>query len=157
MADVEKQITKLIVADQASKLSDLAIGHQQIIFIEDKRKIALDFDGKRTFYNHVEVLQTEVERKELTAPEGGLFYFVVGTATIWFYDEKWIRVTAPPEEIVFIGTSLPELGSENTLYVNKKIGEEGISVWDVETQSYIFIAGKAKAISLSKIGGLFNH
>ena len=157
MADVEKLITKLIVTDQASKLSDLAIGHQQIIFIEDKRKIALDFDGKRTFYNHVEVLKTENERKELTAPESGLFYFVVGTATIWFYDEKWIRVTAPPEEIVFIGTSLPELGSENTLYINKKSGEEGISVWDVETQSYIFIAGKAKAISLSKIGGLFNH
>ena len=155
MIDVEKQITKLIVADQASKLSDLAIGHQQIIFIEDKRKIALDFEGKRTFYNHVEVLKTETERKELTTPESGLFYFVIGTATIWFYDEKWIRVTAPPEEIVFIGTTLPELGSENTLYVNKKNGEEGIFVWDVETQSYIFIAGKAKAISPSKIDGLF--
>ena len=155
MADVEKQITKLIVADQASKLSDLAIGHQQIIFIQDKRKIALDFEGKRTFYNHVEVLKTENDLKELTTPESGLFYFVIGTATIWFYDEKWIRVTAPPEEIVFIGTSLPELGSENTLYVNKKNGEEGIFVWDVETQSYIFIAGKAKAISPSKIDGLF--
>ena len=157
MADVEKQITKFIVVDQASKLSDLAIGHQQIIFIEDKKKIALDFDGKRTFYNHVEVLKTENERKELTAPESGFFYFVVGTATIWFYNEKWIRATAPPEEIVFIGTSLPELGSENTLYVNKKIGEEGISVWDVETQSYKIIAEKVKAISLSKIGKLFNH
>lgn len=155
MENVEKQITKLIVADHASKLSDLAIGHQQIIFIEDKRKIALDFEGKRTFYNHVEVLKTENERKELTTPESGLFYFVIGTATIWFYDEKWIRITAPPEEIVFINTSLPELGSENTLYVNKKNGEEGIFVWNVETQSYIFIAGKAKAISPSKIDGLF--
>ena len=37
MADVEKQITKLIVVDQASKLSDLAIGHQQIIFIDTRR------------------------------------------------------------------------------------------------------------------------
>lgn len=157
MIDVEKQITKLIVTDQASKLSDLAIGHQQIIFIEDKRKIALDFEGKRTFYNHIEVLQTENERKELTTPKSGLFYFVVDTATIWFYDEKWISVTTPPEEIVFIGTSLPELGSKNTLYINKKNGEEGISVWDVETQSYKFIAGKVKAISLSKIGELFNH
>lgn len=157
MENVEKQITKLIVADHASKLSDLAIGHQQIIFIEDKRKIALDFDGKRTFYNHVEVLQTEVERKELTTPESGLFYFVIGTATIWFYDKKWICVTAPPKEIVFIGTSLPELGSENKLYVNKKSGEEGISVWDAETQSYKIIAEKVKAISLSKIGKLFNH
>ena len=156
MADVEKQITKFIVVDQASKLSDLAIGHQQIIFIEDKKKIALDFDGKRTFYNHVEVLKTENERNKPKTDDFRV-YFVVGTATIWFYNEKWIRATAPPEEIVFIGTSLPELGSENTLYVNKKIGEEGISVWDVETQSYKIIAEKVKAISLSKIGKLFNH
>ena len=38
MDNVEKQITKFIVTDQASKLSDLAIGHRQIIFIKDKRK-----------------------------------------------------------------------------------------------------------------------
>lgn len=155
MADVEKQITKFIVTDQASKLSDLAIGHQQLIFIKDKRKIALDFNGKRNFYNHIEVLQTENERKELTTPEDGLFYFVVGTASLWFYNTKWIRVTAPPQEIIFIGTSLPELGSENTLYVNKKSGSESISVWDTETQSYKYIAGKAKAISPSRIDELF--
>lgn len=151
----EKQITKFIVADQVSKLSDLAIGHQQIIFIKDKQKIALDYNGERIFYNHIEILQTENERKELTTQKNGLFYFVIGTASLWFYEEKWIRVTAPPEEIVFIDTLLPELGSENTLYVNKKTGSESISVWDTETQSYIFIAGKAKAISSSQIDGLF--
>jgi hypothetical protein len=151
----EKQITKFIVADQISKLSDLAIGHQQIIFVKDKQKIALDYNGERIFYNHIEILQTENERKELTTQKNGIFYFVVGTASLWFYNEKWIRVTAPPKEIVFIGTSFPELGSENTLYVNKKNGEECISVWDVETQSYIFIAGKTKAISSSKIDELF--
>ena len=91
----------------------------------------------------------------MTNPKDGLFYFVIGTCALWFYSEKWIRITTPPEEIVFIGTSIPELGSENTLYVNKKNGEESILVWDVETQSYIFIAGKAKAISLSQIDGLF--
>ena len=151
----EKQITKFIVTDQISKLSDLAIGHKQIIFIKDKQKIALDYNGERIFYNHIEILQTENERKELTTQKNGIFYFVVGTASLWFYEEKWIRVTAPPEEIVFINTSFPKLGSENTLYVNKKIGSESISVWDVETQSYIFIAGKAKAISPSQIDGLF--
>ena len=151
----EKQITKFIVADQVSKLSDLAIGHQQIIFIKDKQKIALDYNGERIFYNHIEILQTENERKELTTQKNGIFYFVIGTASLWFYEEKWIRVTAPPEEIVFIDTLLPELGSENTLYVNKKTGSESISVWDTETQSYIFIAGKAKAISSSQIDGLF--
>ena len=154
MADV-KSILNLVVADQSSKLSDFAIGHQQIIFLQDKRKIALDYNGKRTFYNQVEILQTEAERKELTDPLQGLFYFVIGTATLWFYDTTWISVTTPPQEIVCIGVEFPELGSENTLYVNKKIGNESISVWNNETQSYQFIAGKAKAISPSQIYGLF--
>ena len=77
MADV-KSILNLVVADQSSKLSDFAIGHQQIIFLQDKRKIALDYNGKRTFYNQIEILQTEAERKELTDPSQGLFYFVIG-------------------------------------------------------------------------------
>ena len=150
-----KSILNLVVADQSSKLSDFAIGHQQIIFLQDKRKIALDYNGKRTFYNQIEILQTEAERKELTDTTQGLFYFCIGTATLWFYDTTWIPITTPPREIVFIGTELPELGSENTLYVNKKNGEESISVWDSQTQSYKFIAGKAKAISSSKIDELF--
>lgn len=150
-----KSILNLVVADQSSKLSDFAIGHQQIIFLQDKRKIALDYNGKRTFYNQVEILQTDSERKELTDPIQGLFYFVIGTATLYYYETDWIPITTPPQEIVFIGTELPELGSENTLYVNKTNGSESISVWDKERQSYIFIAGKAKAISSSKIDELF--
>lgn len=150
-----KSILNLIVADQSSKLSDFAIGHQQIIFLQDKRKIALDYNGKRTFYNQIEILQTEAERKELTDPTQGLFYFCIGTATLWFYDTDWIPVTTSPQEIIFVGTELPELGFENTLYVNKTNGKESISVWDKETQSYILIAEKTKAISTSKIDALF--
>lgn len=154
MADA-KSILNLVVADKKSKLSDFAIGHQQIIFLQDKRLIALDYNGKRTFYNQVEILATDSEREELIDPSQGLFYFVVGTARLWFYDTDWIPVTTPPQEIVCIGTELPELGSENTLYVNKASGKESISVWDKESQSYKYIAGKAKAISSSKIDELF--
>ena len=135
MADT-KTILNLVVADKKSKLSDFAIGHQQIIFLQDKRLIALDYNGKRTFYNQVEILATDSEREELIDP-------------------SQIPVTTPPQEIVCIGTELPELGSENTLYVNKASGKESISVWDKESQSYKYIAGKAKAISSSKIDELF--
>lgn len=154
MADT-KTILNLVVADKSSKLSDFAIGHQQIIFLQDKRKIALDYNGKRTFYNQVEILTTDIEREELETPENGVFYFVIGKAMLWFYDSSWIPITTPPQEIVCIGTELPELGSENTLYVNKASGSESISVWDNESQSYKYIAGKAKAISASKIDALF--
>ena len=150
-----KSILNLVVADQSSKLADFAIGHQQIIFLQDKRKIALDYNGKRTFYNQIEILQTDSERQELSDPIHGHFYFIIGTAMLWFYDSKWIRITTPPKEVVFIGTVLPELGSENTLYVNKEIGKESISVWNEETQSYILIAKKNAVISSSRIDELF--
>ena len=48
MADT-KTILNLVVADKSSKLSDFAIGHQQIIFLQDKRLFALDYNGKRTY------------------------------------------------------------------------------------------------------------
>lgn len=154
MADT-KSILNLVVADQSSKLSDFAIGHQQIIFLEDRRVLALDYNGKRTFYNQIKILKTDDERKELTSPTQGQFYFIIGTAMLWFYDSEWIRITTPPKEIVCIGTEFPLIGSENTIYVNKLSGSESISVWDIETQSYKFIAGKVKAISSSQIDGLF--
>ena len=156
MADEIKSILSLVVADQSSKLSDFAIGDKQIIFLQDKRKIALDYKGKRTFYNHIEILQTENERQELEDPTTGLFYFVIGTATLWFCDTTWICVTSPPQEIVFIGTSFPALGSENTLYVNKEEGNKSIAVWDKDTQSYVVVAEKVETIGASDIDALFD-
>ena len=172
-----KSILNLVVADQSSKLSDFAIGHQQIIFLQDKRKIALDYNGKRTFYNHIEILETDAERKELADPIQGIFYFVIGTATLWFYDATWISVTTPPQEIVCIGVEFPELGSENTLYVNKKIGfigdvlpeigientlyinkeenNEYVAIWDNENKRYRTIAKNHDVISEEDIASLF--
>lgn len=154
MADI-KSILNLVVTDQTSKLSDFAIGDKQIIFIQDRRKIALDYNGKRTFYNQIEILQTESERQELIAPENGAFYFVIGTASLWFYKNEWTCITSPPQEIVFIGEILPELGSENTLYVSNEENNEHISIWDKTTQRYITVADKTQSISEEEINSLF--
>ena len=61
-------------------------------------------------------------------------------------------ITTPPEEIVFIGTELPELGSNKTLYVDIT---GGISVWDSTSGSYVTVADKCEAISESDIASLF--
>ena len=150
-----KSILNLVVADQSSKLSDFAIGHQQIIFLQDKRKIALDYNGKRTFYNQIEILETDAERKELADPIQGIFYFVIGTATLWFYDATWISVTTPPQEIVFIGDVLPEIGIENTLYINKEENNEYVAIWDNENKRYRTIAKNHDVISEEDIASLF--
>lgn len=119
MADNITPIMSVIVADQTTKLSDLVIGDRQLIFVKDRRKIAIDFNGKRTFYNQIEILDTESDRQAIEDPVWGLFYFVIGTATLWTYTTEWLPVTSSPQEIVFIGETLPELGSENTLYVDR--------------------------------------
>lgn len=152
MADT-KSILNLVVADQSSKLADFAIGHQQIIFLQDKRTLALDYNGKRSFYNQIEILQTEAERKKLTDPTSGLFYFVIGTSMFWYYDTEWINLTAPPENIVFIGTENPEFGSENTLYVDKDDRE--ISVWDEKTGQYIIVANYTESATDEDIERIF--
>ena len=142
-----------VVGTVASRLPDLPIKDAQLIFVKDNQKIALDLGGKRTFYNQINVLETEQERVDLLAPISGCFYFVVGTAVLWFYDRNWKAVTTPPENFLFIGVELPELGSENKLYVNTK--ERNISVWDDNKKAFIPVGNATDSISNEDIDKLF--
>lgn len=128
-----------IVATTSDRVKDLVIKNGQMIFIQDKGRVAFDFKDKRVFYNQITELNTEHERSVLSAPTNG-YYFVLETAVLWFYNNGWVQVTSSPEEVVFIGVELPELGQAKTgtLYVNK--AEKEISVWDEESNSYIVVA-----------------
>ena len=152
MADTEKTIMS-VVATTASRLPDLSIKNGQLIFVKDSQKVALDFNDKRTFYNQIVVLQTDLERQSLLAPISGLFYFVIDTAVLWHYEQTWIQITASPNEIVYIGVSLPELGSANTLYVNASLNN--VSIWDDDTKKYQIVADKTDVISDDEISKLF--
>lgn len=152
MADTIKPILSAI-GTVASKLPDLSIKNGQLIFIQDSHKIALDFNDKRVFYNQVEVLEKEADREAILAPINELFYFVVDTAVLWIYRNRWIQITSQPENIVFIGTTLPELGSDKTLYVNKE--EQNISIWDVVSEKYIVVGNTNSPITNNDILSLF--
>lgn len=134
-----------LIATTSSRIRDLVIKDGQLIFIQDLGRIAFDFKGKRVFYNQIVELETESERLTLDSPLSG-YYFVVDTAVLWFYQDGWIQITEKPEEVIFIGVELPELGQakEGVLYVNK--AEKEISVWDEETQEYVVVADKADEI-----------
>lgn len=152
MADTITPILS-VVATSASRLSDLSIKNGQLVFVKDKQYIALDIDNKRVFYNQIISLKTDEERQSILAPIKGLFYFVVSTAVLWTYEDSWIQITTPPNEVVFIGVELPELGSANTLYVNKQNKE--ISVWDNDMKSYVVVADKMDEITEEEILLLF--
>ncbi len=142
-----------VIGTVSSKVADISIKNGQLIFIPDSRTIALDLNNRRTFYNQIVSLTTELERQSILAPVTGSFYFVVETAVLWNYQDRWIQITTPPNEIVFIGTSLPQLGTSKTLYVDKV--NKNISIWDEDTKSYEIVGEKLNRISESDIKSLF--
>lgn len=153
MADLTTKPVLSVCATVGSKLPDLVIKDGQLIFIRDKHKIALDFGGKRVFYNQIEELATDAVRTSMLAPVAGLFYFVIETAVLWTYRDKWVQITTPPKEVVFFGTELPELGVSKTLYVDT--GRKEISVWDESASGYVVVADKTNELTAEDVDALF--
>lgn len=154
MADTNNYPILSVCATVGSKLSSLVIKDAQLIFVQDKHKIALDYNGKRVFYNQIQELATEQDRTSILAPVTGSYYFVISTAVLWTYQNGWIRLTTPPEEIVFIGVTLPELGSKKTLYVDT--AKKEISVWDESAATYVVVADKTEEMTAEDIDALFD-
>lgn len=142
-----------LVATSSSRIRNLTIKDGQLIFIQDLGRIAFDFKGQRVFYNQIVELDTEAERQSLDSPLSG-YYFVIDSAVLWYYGDDWIQITEKPEEVVFIGVELPELGQENKLYVDKD--DKEISVWDEETDRYIVVSNYTNEITEEDIESLFN-
>ena len=144
-----------LVATSSSRIRDLVIKDGQLIFIQDIGRIAFDFKGKRVFYNQIVELNTEVERLALEDPLGG-YYFVIDSACLWFYQDGWVQITEKPDEIVFVGVELPELGQANKIYANTTEGAENISIWNEELGAYVVVADKTHEVTENDILKLFN-
>ena len=85
-----------------SKLPSIPLKDGQLIFVYDKKKIALDIHGTRTVYEQIQTLEKEEHRLELLAPIDS-FYFVIETSILWRYiNGKWKQITSPPETMVEI-------------------------------------------------------
>lgn len=137
-----------LIATSSSKIHDLPIKNGQLVFIQDLGRIAFDFKDKRVFYNQIVELNTEAERLSMDSPLSG-YYFVIGSGVLWFYENDWMQITEKPDDVVFIGVELPELGQakENTLYVDKTKKE--ISVFDTDANSYVVVANKTDVSEVS--------
>lgn len=152
MADTTTKSVMSLVATSSSRIRDLVIKDGQLIFIQNLGRIAFDFKGKRVFYNQIAELDTEADRLALEEPLDG-YYFVLDSACLWMYKSGWIQITDKPQEIVFIGIELPQLGQQGKLYVDTDDRE--ISVWDEETDSYIAVANYCDSISVEEVKNLF--
>ena len=155
MADTTTRQILSLVATSSSKIRDLVIKDGQLIFIQDLGRIAFDFKGKRVFYNQIVELDAEADRMELENPLSG-YYFIIDSACLWFYKDEWIQITEKPQEIVFVGVELPQLGQQGKVYATTKEGFENISVWD-ENLGYVIVADKTQEIAESDILSLFDN
>ena len=142
-----------VIATSSSRIRDLIIRDNQLIFIRDLGRIAFDSNGKRVFYNQIVELETEADRLALVNPVRG-YYFVIGSACLYFYKDGWTQITERPQEVLFIGVELPELGQEGKLYIDTDDRE--ISVWDDETDTYITVSNYTAEVSNSDIEDLFD-
>lgn len=153
MADTNTKSVMSLIATTSSRIRDLIIKDGQLIFIQDLGRIAFDFKGKRVFYNQIVELETEAERLALESPLDG-YYFVIDSACLWFYQSGWIQITEKPQEILFIGTELPQLGQQDKLYIDTDDRE--ISVWDEETDTYITVSNYTAEVTSADIESLFD-
>ena len=82
MADSTAATVLSAIATVNSKLPELSVKDGQLIFIQDKNTIALDFGGKRRLYKQIEEISTEAERASLLAPVSGCYYYVKETSIL---------------------------------------------------------------------------
>lgn len=156
MADVTSIKNVLsVIATKSERVKELPIVNGQLIFVQDLSRIAFDFNGARTFYNQITELDTEQERESLESPARG-YYFIIETATLWFYKKEWVQITSKPKEVVFVGTELPQLGQEHAIYANITSGNENISVWNEELGTYVIVADKTQSMTSEEVIALFN-
>lgn len=153
MADTTIKSVMSLIATTSSRIRELVIKDGQLIFIQDLGRIAFDFKGQRVFYNQIVELESEAVRQSLETPLDG-YYFVIDSACLWFYKDGWIQITETPQEVLFIGTELPQLGQRGKLYVDTDNRE--ISVWDEGTDKYIKVSNFTEEASDSDIENLFN-
>lgn len=144
-----------VIATSSSRIRELVIKNNQLIFIQDLKRIAFDFNNKRVFYNQITELATEADRLALENPLNG-YYFVISSACLWTYKDGWVQITDKPQEIVFVGVELPELGQANKIYADITSGSENISVWNAELGCYVIVADKTQEVSNDDILSLFN-
>lgn len=154
MSDMTTKTIMSLIATQSSKIRNLPIKNGQLIFVQDLGRIAMDYNNTRVFYNQIIELETEVDRLTLENPLDG-YYFVISSGILWVHKDGWIQITEKPEEVIFIGVDLPQLGQEKKLYVTTKNGQERISIWDENLGTYIIVSDKTQEVSDVDIEGLF--
>lgn len=145
-----------VVQCWSSNVDGLEIADRRILFIKDKKQIALDSNGIRTFYNQFVILDTESQRVALNNPTQESIYFVAETQNLWVYSvlHGWKVVLSPFDSArVIINDTAPETGEDGVLYANK--ADKTISIWDSNNHKHEVVADYTNEALDTDISGMF--
>lgn len=113
-------------ATNNSKLADFAQKDGQLIFVQDKQFIALDFGGKRKVYNQIEELANESARISLLAPISGRYYFVMSPPVLWRYQtDGWVQITTPPANLEAVEKTAKDYANAISKRVSGSVDADG--------------------------------
>ena len=76
------------ISTKEKKLPELEIVNGQLIFVEDTRRVYLDFHNQRIPYNNIIYLSTEAQRISLTSPVPAFYFTFV--KSLWL--EKMVKL-----------------------------------------------------------------
>lgn len=158
MADFVQTNTPIsVVATTFEKIGTIAPVAGQFTIATDRGLVCFDdLGGKRSFMHGIETIDWDPERKNMESPVENKIYFVLDTAIFWSYQNgAWTQLTHKPEEVVYIGVGLPDVGKEGVLYTNKEA--KSIAVWDEEEKHYEPVANYCELASESDVLKMFDN
>lgn len=158
MAKAESKTILKAYSTVESKLPTLPLEDGQLIFVYDKKKIALDNHGIRTIYEQIQTIETEEQRNDLLAPIDS-FYFVIETSILWRYSNgHWNQITTPPQEqidrIVAEGAKQIKEVQDKGAEVLQSIPEDFTTQMDTKLDKQQGIENKGKVLVIGEDGNV---
>lgn len=134
----------------SNDLEDTQIKNNQLIFLQDKNRIAYDLNDERHFYDAILLIENESNRQLEENLKTG-FYYVLDTSCLWYYDGDWKQITNGTVDPVEL--EKPVTGKEKTVYIDTE--NKNISVWDSSSSEYICVGNYTESLSNTDIDGIF--
>ena len=124
------------IVTTSDKVNEIVEEVGQVIFVEDSRRIALDGQDGRVFYDQIMCLAQDSMRTSMIRNLVDGFYFTLDTNILWRLDNlTWIQITEKPDSRVIYGTlaSFPRPGMQGRIYMT----DSHLYHWDPDSESYV--------------------
>lgn len=124
------------IVTTSSKVNEINVEVGNLIFCEDTRRIALDGENGRVFYDQIMCLPNDSMRISMIRSLVDGFYFSLDTNILWRLDNlTWIQITDKPDSQLVYGTlaTFPRPGKVGVIYYS----DNHIYHWDADSEMYL--------------------